>query len=1214
MTDKDTSPRGLTLQELALLELEAALEKHRREQGESAPSGDGGSRRRVWGLRQPGWRLPFNPWFMFDRRHPVIRRITVIALAAVAVVVLAVGALIWRLSSGPIMLDVATPWLTSAIEKNFGNKYRVEVGGTQLERDPSGRTALRMRDIVLHDRASGAKVAAAPKAEVWISGTSLLVANPRAESFRLVDATMTVQIEQSGRINFLVGGDKPFTTIEPKGMPQASASPRPGTFSLTSLAERSLAANFAALIGWIDGLGTLTRDEATGVAGFDGEDLKEIGVSNANVTIDDRRNDTEWKFRNLNVSVIRPKAGGVALSIASDNTERPWLLNAGIVPRGQGNRFLQLEARKVLLDDLLALRMSESRLRSSTLISASIEAEIGADGMPQSVGGSIVAEGGTVGDPDDPISITNAEVQLDWDQMRRTLRVPFKINAGNARITLRSEFAAPQTPGANWLFAVGGGWIVLDPPTPDEEGLVLKRVVVRGQLDTNNKRVIFDQGDFGTKELGGRDEKDVTFALSGIVGYGADGRVALGLAGNQMSAATLKRIWPQNVAPKVRDWVNANVVSGVVERLDIATNAPLATLIAGGPPIPDEGLAVEIVGSSAVLRPVAGLPLIREADMNVRVTSRSATVSLGKGVIEVSPGRRMAVTNGVFEVPDIRPEAPPATVRFRVEGPVPAAAELLNTERLREFSGSPFDPATTRGTLSAQINVAIPLRPDLPRGSAQYSMVVDLTNFTAEKMLFGQKVESPALRISATNQRYEIRGDVRFANTPATIEYKKVLNDPDAELRLAAVVDDAARARMGLDVGPMLVGAVPIKLAGRIGSGDRDSRFNVEADLTTAKLENLLPGWVKPAGRPARAMFLMTKEKNAIRFDDLLVDGPGVLAKGTAELDANGDLVSANFPVFATSDGDKASVKAMRGSDGALRVEMRGDVYDGRNFIKTAMAGPNDPKVKAKHPDLDLDIKIGVVAGHFGETVRGLDFRMSRRGGRVRAFNLSAKIGRDTPLIGDIRTRVANGRPVLYIETNDAGALFRFTDIYSRMVGGRMWVGMDPPTQDATPQDGLINVTNFAIRGEAALDRVVAGQQNNGPRAVNSVDFSQARADFTRIPGRMTIRDGVVKGPTIGATIEGNIDYLRDDVNVRGTLVPLYGLNNMFGQIPIVGLFLGGGSNEGIFGITYEVTGSTSSPRPQVNPISAIAPGLLRKFFEFRDNSNDRTFAEPQVR
>ena len=97
----------------------------------------------------------------------------------------------------------------------------------------------------------------------------------------------------------------------------------------------------------------------------------------------------------------------------------------------------------------------------------------------------------------------------------------------------------------------------------------------------------------------------------------------------------------------------------------------------------------------------------------------------------------------------------------------------------------------------------------------------------------------------------------------------------------------------------------------------------------------------------------------------------------------------------------------------------------------------------------------------------------------------------------------------------------------------------------------------------------------------------------------------------IGATMEGLIDYGRDEVSVRGTLVPLYGLNNMFGQIPIVGLFLGGGSNEGLLGITYEVTGSPSNPRPIVNPISAIAPGLLRKFFEFRDTS-DRGFVEPQ--
>ncbi len=121
----------------------------------------------------------------------------------------------------------------------------------------------------------------------------------------------------------------------------------------------------------------------------------------------------------------------------------------------------------------------------------------------------------------------------------------------------------------------------------------------------------------------------------------------------------------------------------------------------------------------------------------------------------------MAVTNGVFEVPNMRPTPPQADVRFRVDGPVPAACRTADGgPPARSFPAS-FDPATTRGTLSAQIKLWIPLRPDLPRGSTHYNMMVDLTNFTAEKMLFGQKVESQALRITANNQLYEIKGDVR---------------------------------------------------------------------------------------------------------------------------------------------------------------------------------------------------------------------------------------------------------------------------------------------------------------------------------------------------------------------------------------------------------------------------------------------------------------------
>ncbi len=296
------------------------------------------------------------------------------------------------------------------------------------------------------------------------------------------------------------------------------------------------------------------------------------------------------------------------------------------------------------------------------------------------------------------------------------------------------------------------------------------------------------------------------------------------------------------------------------------------------------------------------------------------------------------------------------------------------------------------------------------------------------------------------------------------------------------------------------------------------------------------------------------------------------------------------------SEGDKTSLKAERGSDGVLKLTMRGDVFDARGFLKTAISGREaDAKTKAKNIDFDVDLKLGAVAGYSGEAVRSVDVKMSRRNGTIRNFALSGKLGRDTPLTGDLRGR-AQGHDVIYVETNDAGAFFRFTDTYAKMYGGQLALAMDAPTVEPKAKEGLISVRDFTIKGEGSLDRVAAG----GPvGAQNGIAFSQLRAAFTRQNGVLTVKEGVVKGPTIGATIEGSIDFPGNQVRMSGTFIPMYGLNNMFGQIPIVGLFLGGGSNEGLIGVTYEIVGSPGQPVLRVNPISAMAPGVLRKIFEF---------------
>jgi hypothetical protein len=1165
MTERKHGPRFE-----ALRALEDTFLQHCHAQRRSAAAG-----RRSW------WRRLLVRMREISRR-PLVRRLVLSGGIAGAIVCIAVGGLWLRLLAGPIELNLISPFLASAIEESIGRRHQVEVGGTQIERDGSGRTSLRIRDILIRD-ADRAIVASAPKAEVSVSGTSLLIGKVRVKRVSLVGAELSVRIEQDGQITISTGAERRPLAVTP-------AIVRPGTAPQEDGAAQTQAEmpldlptggeRFVAFVGWLDRVSAL---------GLDGDGLGEIGLKDGTLKVDDQRTDKHWMFDKIDFSVNRFGGGAIAVSLASHNEERPWSLAATVRPSGYQRRAVQIEARQVSTKDLfLATRLDEGQLQSDIPLSGVIRAEIGPDSLPTVVEGRVFADAGLIGDPadtDGSFRIDRAEITLDYDSTRRSLIAPIQIQSGTNRVTLLSRFDAPSSRGEPWRMTLTGGSVVLAASRNDPQPLVLNRILVRATVDFMKRRLDVVQGDIGGSGVRG--------ILNGGVDFSSgEPRLAVGLAITPMSSEVAKKVWPAFIASKVRTWVLENLRSGEIERVDIATNAPIDTLKEGGPPIPADGLSVEVTVRNAVVAPVDGLPPISEADLKCQIKGRHVVITVNRGVVEMSGGRKLTLTNGVFEIPDTHPKAPPARVRFRVDGPVQAAAELLSLDRLRDHAGLPFDSSNSKGNFSGQVTLGLPIMKDPPKGATNYAMTFDVAGFSADKMMMGQKIEAQALKVVATNQGYQIRGDVRINGTPATLEFRKNADVPDAEIRLQATLDEAARARFGFDTGPALSGPVPIKLSGKY-LGDREARLSVEADLTQARIDNLMPGWVKPAGKPNRATFTLINKDKVTRFEDLVIDGSGANVKGTVELGASGDLSVAHFPVFALSEGDKTTLRAERSSDGALRVAMRGEVYDGRGFIKSVLGSESDQKPK-RQGDFDLDIRLGAVVGFNGETLRGVDLKLSRRAGQIRSFSLTSKIGRDTPLSGDLRGAAGRGRNVLYFETLDAGSLLRFTDTYPRMHGGQMWVAMDPPTADGAPQDGILNIRDFKIRGEPALNRVV-GQAQNGNVGV---DFTRMRVDFTRMPGKLMVKEGVVRGPTVGATVDGQLDYASNEVRLRGTFVPLYGLNNALGQLPIVGLFLGG-SNEGLVGITYEVVGPPSAPVLRVNPISAVAPGLLRKFFEF---------------
>ena len=51
--------------------------------------------------------------------------------------------------------------------------------------------------------------------------------------------------------------------------------------------------------------------------------------------------------------------------------------------------------------------------------------------------------------------------------------------------------------------------------------------------------------------------------------------------------------------------------------------------------------------------------------------------------------------------------------------------------------------------------------------------------------------------------------------------------------------------------------------------------------------------------------------------------------------------------------------------------------------------------------------------------------------------------------------------------------------------------------------------------------------------------------------------------------------------------------------------------NEGVFGMTYEVVGPQGNATLRVAPMSMLAPGFLRKIFEFRGAESDKNAVPP---
>ena len=139
------------------------------------------------------------------------------------------------------------------------------------------------------------------------------------------------------------------------------------------------------------------------------------------------------------------------------------------------------------------------------------------------------------------------------------------------------------------------------------------------------------------------------------------------------------------------------------------------------------------------------------------------------------------------------------------------------------------------------------------------------------------------------------------------------------------------------------------------------------------------------------------------------------------------------------------------------------------------------------------------------------------------------------------------------------------------MEGGQLSANM---TMDGDTLDGNLEIRDFVLRDEPAIRSLVARSttisapgQDETPRQAHQrrrrCSSTASRSTSSAIGSRLDLSDATMYGPEIGLSVDGWLDYSHNKVAMNGTFVPVFALNNLFSQIPVIGAVLGGKSKRG---------------------------------------------------
>jgi hypothetical protein len=1065
------------------------------------------------------------------------------------------------LARGPLRLVGMHDQIQASLQERVGDRYAIALGPTYLMHNSWG-VGLGFKGFTVRD-AAGQTVLSAPSGKIGLDPFTLALLDVRVRRLELDGLDLRLRVAADGALSLAVASDTGATPIP---LPEGTTAGQGGT-----------------------GLAALVSAVAETMAGAT-QALDRLTLANGHFEIENEATHRSVVYRDFAVTFDHSGSKAQA-TITATGPAGPWTIMAQASDGDAAT--LSIQAHDLSLADLQAFDKRPPPLTAEGPIAFKLDAELTPDSALRAFAGRFTVGAGRVriNNPDAaPFFIDEASGAIAWDEDARRFRVErLQVLAGLTHVEAQGWLAPPAETTRVWSAHLESRGARLGPERPGANPVALESVVFDARFLEPTSRFVLDA-------LTARGPT-VDVAVKAETAPDGDGAsLKLDIDAGPSATSDLIRLWPQFINPDVREWCADNLQGGRIQG-SMRANWTAADLdaMAHKRGLPRESLHGEFTTRDVGVDLLPGLPPMMTDEGSGSFTGHEFTVSGKRATMILSASRRVQANGLVFTVPDTTPRPiVDASAHAHMTGTADALADLLTREPLRRQAGLTIDPATVKGQAEGDLVLDLKLGKTARPEDTRFHATGTLANLEIEKFIADEKLESATAGFEADRNTLKIVGDGDLLGAPTHVEVARAPGE-EGSATVTFALDAAARAKRGLNFGAWLTGALPVKLKAPLTRASAE----VEIDLTPAGVDNLVPGLSKPAGKPGKVTFLVKPTPEGASLSNIAVDMGVPMMRGSAQMDPDGAVQSATITQARIAPGDDFKVDLINAPT-SLKASVRGASLDARTFVKSLWEGASSAQSAAK--DFDLDAKIASVAGANKQAMTGVELTAFRRGGETRLGSLRGRIGS-----GAVMATGTGGETRL--TTSDAGALLRFADLYPRLEGGNLNLLLRS-RRDLSAGEATLN--DFVLRDEPAFRQLVsAGRARASEDSAAAVDPSRVRFDkmtasFERTPGKLAIQDGVIYNPSMGLTAQGAIDFEHNQVDIRGSFVPAYTVNTMLTKIPLVGVLLSGGENDGVFGVSYRVHGAMSGPTLTVNPLSAIAPGILRRMLGAIDGTASR--------